>query len=439
MRQQDAEIHQIGARRAHQEVDEAGAQGLGSLFVDDQEVRGPGHQLPEDVEVAELVRGRDADQRAGHQEGEEVVAIGGRGAADVADRIDDHQAADAGEQQREQSRGRVEAAVQGDDGDGRDRQQDGGDVAPLRRSAADEVDGEAADIGDEDGRRPRRLELRHAFGAGEAGQARGEQQERRRPQADENRQRRQRPGDGQRRARRRRELDRSSGRLEADLLDDQDVIDRGDDGRQRAGERDQPLALLDRRIEDNELRERALERRQPHHREHAEAKQRRRDRHARTAAGKVVEIGRAGAADQMPAGGEHEAAHRRLVAEVHQRPGVARRSADAEADQHVAELGDGRNRERPGEVGQAEEGRDLAEKQNDRPYCSKRRRRRHGDRQMVQHGEKPFPPDAFRPSAIAVAPSPERFCRLADTFAGEDAAGWRRVDRTAGPPSASAL
>jgi hypothetical protein len=85
MRQQDAEVHQIGARRAHQEVDEAGAQGLGSLFVDDQEVRGPGHQFPEDVEVAELVRRRHADQRAGHQEGEEVVAIGGRGAADVAD------------------------------------------------------------------------------------------------------------------------------------------------------------------------------------------------------------------------------------------------------------------------------------------------------------------------------------------------------------------
>ena len=112
VRQQDAEIHQIGARRAHQEVDEAGAQRLGRLFVDDQEVRGPGHQLPEDIEVAELVRRRDADQRAGHQEGEEVVAIGGGGAADVADRIDDHQAADAGEQQREQSRGRVEPAVE---------------------------------------------------------------------------------------------------------------------------------------------------------------------------------------------------------------------------------------------------------------------------------------------------------------------------------------
>ena len=367
--------------------------------MDDQEVGGPGHQLPEDVEVAEFMRRRDADQRAGHQEGEEVVAIGGRGAADVADRIDDHQAADAGEQQREQSRGRVEAAVEGDDGDGGDRQQDGGDVASPRRSAADEVDGEAAEIGDEDRRRPRRLELRHAFGAGKTGQARGEEQERRRPQADEDRQRRQRPGDGQQRPRRRRELDRQRRRLEADLLDDQDVIDRGDDGRQRAGERDQPLALLDRRIEDNELRERALERRQPHHREHAEAEQRRRDRHAPTAAGERVEIGRAGAADQAPAGGEHEAAHRRLIAKMHQRPGVARRSADAQADQHVAELGDGRNRERPGEVRQAEQGRDLAQKQNDRPHrCQRRRRRRRrSDRQMVQHGERPFLRTRFDP------------------------------------------
>ena len=56
MHQQDAEVHDVGAAGAHQEVDEAGAQRLRRLFVDDQEVGGPGHQFPEDVEVAELVR-----------------------------------------------------------------------------------------------------------------------------------------------------------------------------------------------------------------------------------------------------------------------------------------------------------------------------------------------------------------------------------------------
>ena len=115
------------------------------------------------------------------------------------------------------------------------------------------------------------------------------------------------------------------------------------------------------------------------------------------------------AADQMPAGGEHEAAHRRLVAKVHQRAGVAGRAADAEADQHVAELGDGRDDEGPGEVGQAEKGGDLAKQQDGRAYPRERRRRpcQRGDRQMVHHRERPFPPDAFRP-----------FMRSPSAFAG---------------------
>ena len=74
--QQDAEVHHIGARRTHQEVHEPGAQRFRGLLMDDQEVGGPGHQLPEDVEIAELVRGGEPDQRAGHQEGEEIITVG---------------------------------------------------------------------------------------------------------------------------------------------------------------------------------------------------------------------------------------------------------------------------------------------------------------------------------------------------------------------------
>ena len=333
VRNEDAEVHHIGARRAHQEIDEAGAQRLRRLFVNDQEIGRPGHQLPEDIEIAEFVGRREADQRTRHQEGEEIVAVGGRGAADVADRIDDHQRGDAGEQQRKQSGRGIEAAVERDDRDGGERQQNRGRVSRARGNAADQVDQEAADVGGKHGRRPRRLELRHARGSWEPGERGGGEQERRRPQADHDRQRGERIGErgGSARSGRKRDFTRLG--LEADALHNQHVIGRGDDGRERPGQRDRPIPPLDRGIEDNELGERSLERRKAHYREDAEPEQRRCKRHAGAAAGKLVEVRGSCAADETYARGEHEAAHHRLIEEMHQGAGVAGGSADAKADQ----------------------------------------------------------------------------------------------------------
>ena len=403
--QQDAELHHIGARRAHQEIDEAGAQRLGGPIVDDQEIRRPGHQLPEQVEIAELVRRGQADQRAGHQEGEEIVAVGRRRAADIAERIDDHQRRDSGEQEPEQSRGRVEACVESHDRDGGDRQQRRRGVARRLGDPPDSIEKEGADIGDEHRRGPRRVELRHAFRAREACEARGEFEQRRRPQAEDDRQRGERPGElhGERRGGRKRDVTVLG--LDAHALDDEHIIDGGDDGRDRAGERHRPEPALDRGVEDDELGEGALERRQAHHREHAESEQGRGQRHAPAAAGKVVEFRRAGAADEAPACGEHEAAHHDLEAEVHQRAGVAGGAADAKADQHIAKLGDGRNHKHSGEIGQAHERRGLADDEDQSPdpgECRRRSDQRIG-REMREHPGGPFLELAFRPLVGGVA------------------------------------
>ena len=143
------------------------------------------------------------------------------------------------------------------------------------------------------------------------------------------------------------------GALQANPLHGQHVVDRGDDGRERARDGDQPVSPLDGRIKNDELGERALERRQAHDRKYAETEQRGRERHARAAARQIVQVRGARAADEMPAGQEHEAAHRRLIAEMHIGPGIARGPAQSKPDEDVANLGNRREHERPYEIGQA--------------------------------------------------------------------------------------
>ena len=273
-------MHDVGAGGAHQEIDEAGAKRLVGLALDDEEVRRPRHQFPEDVEVAELVRRGQPEQGADHQEDEEVIAVGVLRLGHVVDGIDHHDGGDAGEQKREQARGRVEVAVDRNQKDGRDGEHDRGDVASRCRLPADRPDDEAAHIRQQHDHRPRALEFRHLRGIGHMGDALGRVQERLRPQADQDRDGSERIGDRHREAGFGRERDLPLRRRQADLLDDHDVVVGGHDRRHGADHGESPMALFDRRIENQELGERALEGRQAHHREHAEAEQGRGDRHA---------------------------------------------------------------------------------------------------------------------------------------------------------------
>jgi hypothetical protein len=77
---------------------------------------------------------------------------------------------------------------------------------------------------------------------------------------------------------------------------------------------------------------------------------------------------RSGAADEVVAGGDHQPAHHRLITEVHIGADVAGDAAEAEADQHVAELGDGGEHHDAGEVRQGEESGDFAEEEKDRAH-----------------------------------------------------------------------
>ena len=94
----------------------------------------------------------------------------------------------------------------------------------------------------------------------------------------------------------------------------------------------------------------------------------------------------------MPASQEHEAAHRRLIAQVHIGPGVAGGAAKAEPDQDVANFGKRREHECPYEIGQAQKCRDLTDKKDGRPYPCKRFGRCHQrcDWEMVQHEMRSF-------------------------------------------------
>ncbi len=271
VQQQDAEVHHVGTRGAHQEVDEAGAQGFRCLFMDDQEVRGPGHEFPEDVEVAELVGAGEAEHRAGHEEDEEVVAVGVLTVAHVAPGIEHDQKCDAGDHDREEMRGGIQAGI----GDGQHKrgqsQQHGVQVAHHARVEADDVERKAADVGDEHQQRPGGLELRHPRDVEYAGQCCRFVQEGFGPQAHDDGERRQQrdreSGSG------RRVVQRPLGQrcFEADALDHAQIVEGGDDARQRTDGGQQPLTLFDRGVQDDELAERTLEWRQAHHREHGEA------------------------------------------------------------------------------------------------------------------------------------------------------------------------
>ena len=154
VQQQNAKVHHVGAGGAHHEVNEAGAQGLWCLFVDDQEVGGPGHQLPEDVEVAELMGARQPEHRAGHQEDEKVVAVAVIRVAHVAVGVKHHQEGDAGDDDGEQVRGGVEAGSDDRQHQGGEGQQHSVQIAHHACAEADGVDDEAADVGHEDQHRP---------------------------------------------------------------------------------------------------------------------------------------------------------------------------------------------------------------------------------------------------------------------------------------------
>ena len=193
-------------------------------------------------------------------------------------------------------------AVEHHDGGGRNREQHRAHIAQACRYPAEEIDRETAKIGHQDGQRPWRFKLGHALRTGKPGKCRGVIHEGRGPEADKNRKRRQRKGKRHGEQRRGGQRYLPLGTLQANPLHDQHVIDRRNDGRERACDGHKPLSPLDGRVQNDELGERALKRRQSHYGKYAETEQRGRDRHALATSREILQVCRTGAVDEIPAG-----------------------------------------------------------------------------------------------------------------------------------------
>ena len=262
VQQQDAEVHHVGRGGADQEVLLPRLQRLVRLLVDHQQVGGPGHQLPEQVEVAQVIGGGDADQRADHQEQEEEVAVARVRMGHIAQGVDGDRKADAGEDQRQVAAYVARAHRRGDERERRQREYDSGRVAQCLGMTADQEQGEAAQIRQQDRQAPFRLEGRQPVGGSETGEMLDHLQEWIGEQADDDGGERQSQhgelGPGVRPEGNRRVGVCALPRLrKTHRLDAANEVDGGNDAGQRAAKGEKPLAVFQGGIENDELRQRA--------------------------------------------------------------------------------------------------------------------------------------------------------------------------------------